>query len=199
MKFFNMFGEAASEAPQNTTASIILLIVMGVLIVGYFFYSSYRRKKDYAQAQQAIDELKVGDKIVTTSGMFGTIKGISETTFGKVFLIESGEGKNISYFNIGANAIWGLDTKEDVVLDEEGNPLQTPEDMKKAKEKLLKTVEKKEEAKEETVENKEEQKQEAEEKKTAPKKTTKKKETVSEDKKEEKPKTTRKTTKKTDK
>ena len=194
MRFFNMLGEAAETNPNNTS-SIILLIVMGILIVAYFFYSSYRRKKDYAQAQQAIDELKVGDKIVTTSGMFGTIKGINETTFGKVFLIESGEGKNVSYFNIGANAIWGLDTKEDVVLDEEGNPLQTPEDMKKAKEKLLNNKEKEEKPEE----NKEE-------KETAPKaekKTTskaKKEETVeATEVKEEKPKKTRKTTKKDDK
>ena len=195
MRFLNMLCEAAADKPQNTTASIILLIVMGVLIVGYFFYSSYRRKKDYAQAQQAIDELKVGDKIVTTSGMFGTIKGINETTFGKVFLIESGEGKNVSYFNIGANAIWGLDTKEDVVLDEDGKPLQTPEDMKKAKEKLLKTTDKKEEPakeeKKEKTEKVEKEEKDKEEVKEEPKE--------AETEKTEKPKRTRKTTKKDNK
>ena len=180
MRFFTMLGEAAAETPQNNTMNIILLVVMGVLLVAYFFYSSYKRKKDYSEAQKAIDELKVGDKIVTTSGMFGTIKGITETTFGKVFLIESGEGKNVSYFNIGANAIWGLDTKEEVVLDEEGNPLQTPEDLKKAKEELLKNVDKKEEKVEETE------------------KTEENAEKV-EEVKEEKPKKTRKTTKKAEK
>ena len=182
MRLFNMLGAETAAQPDNTM-SIILLIVMGGLLVFYFFYSSFKRKKDTEAAQKAIDELKIGDKIITTNYMFGTIKGITETTLGKVFLVESGEGKNVSYFNISANAIWGLDTKEEVVLDTDGNPIQTPEDMKKAKEKLLKEVENKSEEKEESV------KEEA------------KAETVEENKEkvEEKPKKTRKTTKKVDK
>ena len=179
MKLFSMLGADAAAQPNNT-GSIILLIAMGLLLVGFFFYSSFKRKKDTEAAQKAINELKIGDKIITTNYMFGTIKGITETTLGKVFLIESGEGKNVSYFNISANAIWGLDTKEDVVLDAEGNPLQTPEDMKKAKEKLLKeTEEKTEPVVEEKTEVVEEKKEEV--------------------KTEEKPKKTRKSTKKVDK
>ena len=179
MKLFSMLGADAAAQPNNT-GSIILLIAMGLLLVGFFFYSSFKRKKDTEAAQKAINELKIGDKIITTNYMFGTIKGITETTLGKVFLIESGEGKNVSYFNISANAIWGLDTKEDVILDAEGNPLQTPEDMKKAKEKLLKeTEEKTEPVVEEKTEVVEEKKEEV--------------------KTEEKPKKTRKSTKKVDK
>jgi len=180
MKLFSMLGAETAGAQPNNTGSIILLIAMGLLLVGFFFYSSFKRKKDTEAAQKAINELKIGDKIITTNYMFGTIKGITETTLGKVFLIESGEGKNVSYFNISANAIWGLDTKEDVVLDTEGNPLQTPEDMKKAKEKLLnETEEKTETPVEEKAEVVEEKKEET--------------------KTEEKPKKTRKSTKKVDK
>jgi len=180
MKLFSMLGAETAGVQPNNTGSIILLIAMGLLLVGFFFYSSFKRKKDTEAAQKAINELKIGDKIITTNYMFGTIKGITETTLGKVFLIESGEGKNVSYFNISANAIWGLDTKEDVVLDTEGNPLQTPEDMKKAKEKLLnETEEKTETPVEEKAEVVEEKKEET--------------------KTEEKPKKTRKSTKKVDK
>ncbi len=156
MKLFSMLAEAAA-APQDNTGSIIMLCVMGALLVGMFIFSRISKKKSAQKAEEAINQLKVGDKIVTQAGIFGTIKGIEETTFGKVFLLETGEGKNVGYLSVAATSIWGMDTKEPVVLDANGNPIDN--DIEKAKEEVMKNIST-EDKKEEKVENVEEKTEE---------------------------------------
>ena len=46
-----------------------------------------------------------------------------ETTIGRVYVIETGNENNKSYFEVHANAIMEIDTKRDIILDANGNDI----------------------------------------------------------------------------
>ena len=107
------------------TGSIVdywpVLVILVALVVLYVI-SMVRRKKDMNQAQQMLNELKPGTKVKTYTGFYGTIDSIRETTDGKVVMLKIGEeGGKVGYIEIDANAIYGVDSKTDVVYDSNGN------------------------------------------------------------------------------
>lgn len=143
-----------------------LIFVLLILIIALYVFSFYRRKKYTEQTQNMLNTLRPGDKIKTYSGIYGTIVSIKETTDGKVILLEMGEGSKISYTTIDANAIYGVDRKEDVVYDKEGNIIEN--DSKK-EEKTVKSEEKTEEATAKKEDPKDVKKEAGEERKDEPK------------------------------
>ena len=160
----------------------ILPIVLIVLVIGIFILNYFRSKKNRENMQNMVEGLKVGDKVKTYSGIYGTILEIVETTDGKVAVLETGSEKNKGIFSIDINAIYGIDEKKPVVYDANGNIVddETKEDIPEIKPEIAET--KVEEKPEEKVEeSKEEQvaEEKAEEPKTEekPKKKRSKKET----------------------
>ena len=81
----------------------------------------FRSKKNKENAQNMVNNIKVGDKVKTYSGFYGEIVSITETTDGKVAVLRTGEEGNYGYLSIDMNAIYGIDEKKPVVLDENGN------------------------------------------------------------------------------
>ena len=157
-------------APQNTNngpAAWVMLGILGIIIV-LMFIRIFAERKRQSQAETMLNELKVGDKVVTNSGIYGEIVSMRETTYGKVALIKSGEGKNVSYINVNLAVILGVDTKEDVVLDENGKVIEPKEENSQQD---IKSEVKELEAKKEVAEEK------PKAKKTTLKKQTGKKET----------------------
>ena len=153
-------------APADNTGSIIMMVGLLLLLVVYMFFNFRNRKKQQEEATKRLNELKVGDKIVTHSGIYGEIASMRETTAGKIFVIKTGadeDAKKASYLTINAYMVAGIDEKQDVVLDAEGNVIE-PEDQQKLKEEVLK-----EKAEKEPEENKEENKEEKPKKKTTKK------------------------------
>ena len=98
------------------------VLVLLVALIALYIVSMVRRKKDSEQAQKMIDELKPGTKVKTYTGFYGTIDSIRETTDGKVVMLKIGEqGGKEAFVEIDANAIYGIDSKTDVVYDAQGN------------------------------------------------------------------------------
>ena len=93
-----------------------------------------------------VNNIKVGDKVKTYSGFYGKIIEITETTDGKVAVLETGNDGNHGYVSIDMNAIYAIDEKKPVVLDANGNIIdpdakaepaqtqnETPEEVKEEK------------------------------------------------------------------
>ena len=155
----------------SNVGTIIGLVVLLVLLVLYVGFGVVNRKKSQEQTMKMLNELKAGDKIVTYSGIYGEIVSMRETNMGRVLTIVTGDkatGK-VSYMEINSSVIMGVDTKEDLILDENGNVIE-PEDKEKLKEEVLKETA--------AEENKEDKKEEAkpEKKKTTRTKKAKKEE-----------------------
>ena len=99
---------AAEMAEMSTGATIIytlvqLLPMILIFVVFYFMLIRPQRKKD-KEAQQMLKNLKVGDRICTLGGFYGTIVRIKDD----VLTIEVGEAK--TQMMIARWAVKNIDT-----------------------------------------------------------------------------------------
>lgn len=70
------------------------LIVMGVLIV-FYVLMIVKQKRQQKQSEQILNSFKVGDRVVTHIGIYGKIKRIYNTSYGKVCILEIGEKNKV--------------------------------------------------------------------------------------------------------
>lgn len=119
MKFLLDGGASANQAGSNIWFWVVILVGIGLMFVMSFI----RNKKDTQARNELNESLKVGTKVITYAGVYGTIISMRETTDGKVVVLETGDEKHKSYMEILANAIAAVDKKETVVLDENGNDI----------------------------------------------------------------------------
>lgn len=146
-----------STANAASATSWILPAILLVLIVGIFILNYFRSKKSKENMQNLVNSIKVGDKVKTYSGFYGKIIEITETTDGKVAVLETGNDGNHGYISIDMNAIYAIDEKKPVVLDANGNiidPNATEEKKEEAEavEVVEEVIDKPEEVVEEKVE-----------------------------------------------
>lgn len=138
-----------------------LLIVLVVALVVLMFISFNRRKKEDTYRNELLKKVIPGARIKTYYGLYGKVLKITETTDGKILLIETGDDKKVSYMNIHINAVYGIDEKEEVTLDENGLPIDTEKkETKSESEKKFEELEKQLAEKEKESESKEEVKEE---------------------------------------
>lgn len=120
----------------------ILLVVLIVLVVALFVISYMKKKKFNTELGQMRSDLKVGDKVMTDTGVVGEVVDSYIEDEYKYFVLKSGKDANVGYFTVHANAIYYVFGKD-----------------KEEEKKVVKVVKKAEpEAKEvtvETTENKE--------------------------------------------
>ena len=91
---------------------IVLLVVLIVLVVALFVISYMKRKKFNAELGQMRQELKVGDKVMTDTGVVGEVADSYTEDEYKYFVLKSGKGNNVGYFTVHANAIYYVFGKE---------------------------------------------------------------------------------------
>ena len=136
-----MLSLLAAEGNTSFWGQYGVWIILIVLLIGLMIFSTIRRRKYDGQVQNLLDNLKVGDHVKTYSGFYGKIVSIRQTTDGKVVLIEMGEGNRKGYIEADINAIMGIDRKEDVVLDSDGNVILPEEQNKKEEQTAPATAE----------------------------------------------------------
>ena len=100
---------AAAEMPEMSTGAAIIyyavqfLPMILIFVIFYFMLIRPQRKKD-KEAQEMLKNLKVGDRICTIGGIYGTIVRIKD----EVLTIEVGEAK--SQMMIARWAVKNVDT-----------------------------------------------------------------------------------------
>jgi preprotein translocase subunit YajC len=83
-----------------------LILQVGLIFVVFYFLLIRPQQKKQRALQEAISNLKTGDKIVTSGGVVGTITAVRDRTF----LIRSGEK---SILEVSRAAIAELDPGEE--------------------------------------------------------------------------------------
>lgn len=137
MKLNMLLDSATSSGTtknNNGASTWIMLVIIGLILV-LLVVRMFADRKRQGKAEEMLNELKVGDKVVTNAGIYGEIVSIRQTNFGKVALIKSGEGKNVSYLEVNLSVILGIDEKQDVVLDSEGKIVEPKTEETKADDK----------------------------------------------------------------
>ncbi len=130
---------------ENIVNYVLIGIVVLMLIALPIMMNS-KNKKETQKIQEQTNSLKVGDKVLTTSGVYGTITELKFDETQKLVVIETG-GKEKSYLTVDAYAIYTVFKSEEELKKE-------AEEKAKLEKKEAKT-ESKEEKKEEVAEDKE--------------------------------------------
>ena len=111
------------------------VVVIGVLI-GFYILLYVRQKRQEKQSKEMVDSFKVGDKVITHIGIFGKIKRIYNTTYGKICVLEVGVNNKVD-IEMDIRYIAGIDEK--TIAPEQ--PKEQKADTK-AEEKKIETEEK---------------------------------------------------------
>ena len=123
---------------MNVT-QIILIVFIVLLIVMYPILIFARNKKENTRMQEQTNSLKRGDKVLTTSGVYGTIVDLQMEGDKKIVTIETGTEKKRGYISVDAYAVYTIFREEEKTEEVQEQP---------------KEAEVKEEAKVENEENK---------------------------------------------
>lgn len=135
---------------ENVVNYVLIGIVVLMLIALPIMMNS-KNKKETQKIQEQTNSLKVGDKVLTTSGVYGTITELKFDETQKLVVIETG-GKEKSYLTVDAYAIYTVFKSEEELKAE---ALKKEEEEKARLEKKEAKTESKEEKKEEVAEDKE--------------------------------------------
>lgn len=131
-------------------SQIILIVFIVLLVIIYPILISSRNKKENERMKQQTNSLKKGDKVLTTSGIYGTIIDIHLEDDKNIVTIETGTGKNKGYISVDAYAIYNVFADEKT---QEGTKILSKEEQN---EKQLDSENSSETSKSEIVEEKEE-------------------------------------------
>ena len=90
------------------TTQIVLICLIAVLLIAYPIIMFTKNKKENQKIVERTNSLKKGDKILTTSGVYGKIIDIRMEGNSKQITIETGSGNYKSYMTIDAYAIYSV-------------------------------------------------------------------------------------------
>ena len=136
---------------------IILIVFIVLLIIIYPIMISTRNKKENQRMQEQTNSLKRGDKVLTTSGVYGTIVDLQMEGDKKIVTIETGTDKKKGYISVDAYAIYTIfKDEEQKVEDKTLIENKTEQDLSKKEEDKVEVKieeEKKNEIESKTEEN----------------------------------------------
>jgi len=74
----HVLAQAAAPAPMPSVGEqLAQMLPMFIMIIAIFYFVIYRPQKQQREKQQdMINQLKKGDKVVTSGGIYGTIVGL---------------------------------------------------------------------------------------------------------------------------
>ncbi|MFH0924977.1 MAG: preprotein translocase subunit YajC [bacterium] len=74
-------GSAGGNGTSPTGVSTIFSMLPLIIIFGIFYFLVIKpQQKKQREVQDMIKSIKIGDKIMTSGGIFGIIKGLTEDT-----------------------------------------------------------------------------------------------------------------------
>ena len=112
-----VFGILAQEGGGQAGSSVIGLALPLLMIVGFYFLL-IRPQRSRQRAQKAVlDSLEVGDEVMTSSGIFGTIVEIDEDE--GVLTVEIAPGTRVRMLRQGISQRFVEDDEEDYDEDED--------------------------------------------------------------------------------
>ena len=107
-------GILLSETAAANSMSGVVLVVFLVFIVGFIYFLMIRpQKKEQKKLQAMLNDLAVGDAVVTTSGFYGVVIDITDDDV----IVEFGNNKNCR-IPMRKTAITEVEKPETAVVEE---------------------------------------------------------------------------------
>lgn len=139
-----------AESTGNQVWNYVLIAVVVLLLIALPIMMNRRNKKETQKVQEQTNSLKVGDKVLTTSGVYGTIVEMKFDDSKKAVVLETG-GKTKSYLTVDAYAIYTV-FKSDAELAREAEEKAEAERLRLQEEQARKEA-KKSKNKKQTIES----------------------------------------------
>ena len=113
--FFNSALAETATASASGTGDMLSMIIMIVVMVVVFYFLLIRpqRKKD-KQVKEMLANLKVGDRVCTIGGIYGTIVNIKDDT---ISLAVGKDNVNLVF------ARWGIRSVEEISIENDAEAL----------------------------------------------------------------------------
>ncbi len=111
---------------------IVLIVFIVLLIIIYPVMMFSKNKKENQRMLEQTNSLKRGDRVLTTSGVYGTIVDLHYGDEKKIVTIETGEGNKKGYISVDAYAIYKVFNKEEPQV-QSSQPVVNAEENKKNK------------------------------------------------------------------
>ena len=115
--------------------SILMLAILAFLVV-LMVLGYTKRRKFNTQLQDLRDNIKVGNKVMTDTGVVGEIVDVTTEGEHKYFTIKSGTNDKFGYIKVHANAVY-------YVFDKENPVYASTEDVEEVEENVVAKVEEK--------------------------------------------------------
>jgi len=74
-----LFAQSA-PAPDPTGQLVSTLVMFGLIIVVFYFFIIRPQQKRQREMKKMLDELKRGDRVITSAGIHGTVTDIDDKT-----------------------------------------------------------------------------------------------------------------------
>ena len=116
----------------------VLIGFIALLIIAYPILVSTRNKKENQKLQEQTNSLKRGDKVLTTSGVYGTVVDLQMDNDKKIVTIETGSGVHKSYMAVDAYAIYTVLRDEDKAAKTDDKKAKVEKSETKAEQNFLK-------------------------------------------------------------
>lgn len=118
---------------------IILIVFIVVLLIAYPIMMYSRNKKENQRMQEQTNSLKRGDKVLTTSGVYGTIVDLHLEGDKKIVTIETGTDKKKGYISVDAYAVYTIFREDETVETKttETEAKDTPAKVEEIKEQAI--------------------------------------------------------------
>lgn len=87
-------GEAAANAPSAWEAFALNMLLILILVVMFYVLLIMPQQKRFKKHRSMLDQLRKGDRVVTSSGFLGTIDKIKEE--GNEVVLDLGNGVKVT-------------------------------------------------------------------------------------------------------
>lgn len=120
-------------ADVSVTQWVLLGLIL-VLIILYPVFMVFKNKKEKEKFDELSTSLKVGEKVLTSSGVYGEIVSITEEKQGKLVVLKTGDEKHQGYITVDVLAIYTVFHEQQLVSEESEQEVkkQQPETVEQA-------------------------------------------------------------------
>lgn len=118
---------------MGDVVNYILIGIVVLMLIALPIMMNQKNKRETQKIQEQTNSLKVGDKVLTTSGVYGTITELKFDDAQKLVVIETG-GKTKSYMTVDAYAIYTVFKSEEELKREAEEKLRLEQEAKQKEE-----------------------------------------------------------------
>lgn len=131
MWLWNLLADGAEGGADQDFGGLIMVGVMLVAIIALFVWQSISNKKKQKQAQEMVNQLKIGDRVKTIGGICGFVAQINDGE--NTFVLETGLEENKSYIKFDKGAIYQT-------APAQGNAVEKPAEVKEETKEVIEEV-----------------------------------------------------------